>query len=292
MNFETLIEWMNTSIVHIGQTPLTLGGIGIAILIFLGSLIFSSVIQRVVFRKIVKTARLEEGVAFAIGRIVHYGIVILGVFLATQVIGLNLGSLAVLFGFLGVGIGLGLQNVTANFVAGLIILFERPISIGDFVDVDDRIGKVTSINMRTTYIQTLDRVTVIIPNSKFIDNHLTNWSIIDPKVRIHCPVGVAYGSDVPKVKELLLKVAGDHGEVLENPQPEVWFKGFGNSSLDFELLVWINNAAREEPVRSEINFAIDDAFRAADVVIPFPQRDLNLKMTPALESLKKNRLQG
>lgn len=282
MDFSTLLSWLNTPLVTIGQTPLTFSGIGVAILVFFSSLIVSSLVQKIVFERIVKGTKLDEGFAFAVQRIVHYVIVVVGVYLATQIIGIDLGSFAVLFGFLGVGIGLGLQNVTSNFVAGLLLLFERPISVGDFVEIDGQVGRVLSINMRATFIQTLDRVTVIVPNAKFTDGHVVNWSIIDKKMRVHCQVGVAYGSDLAKVKSVLLNVAANHSEVLKSPEPDVFFEEFGDSSLNFDLTVWINDASRQRVVRSQINFAIDAAFRQAGITIPFPQRDLHLQMSPAV----------
>jgi len=287
LNFETVITWINTPIINIGQTPLSLGNLGTEIVVVFASFFASNLVQRVIGFHLQKTDKISHGVAYAIQRVVHYLIIIFGVFLSTQIIGLNLGSIAVLFGFLGVGIGLGLQNLTSNFVAGLLILIERPISIGDFVEVGGQIGKVTSINIRTTFVQTLDNVTVIVPNSKLIDENVTNWSILDRKVRIHCPIGVEYGSDVQKVKDILLEIADSHPKVLKTPAPEVWFEEFADSSLNFKLLIWIGRAEEEKPIRSDINFAIDEEFRKGNITIPFPQRDINLKVTPALEKFSR-----
>jgi small-conductance mechanosensitive channel len=180
-----------------------------------------------------------------------------------------------------------MQNITSNFIAGLILLLEQPISIGDFISVENQIGKVTHINMRSTVIQTLDNISIIIPNSKFIENPVINWSHEDPLVRMRCPVGVAYGSDTALVRETLLQSAASVPGVLKSPVPEVHFLNFGDSSLDFELLVWTDHAEKQSALRSQINYAIDAAFRKADIQIPFPQRDIRLQMTPALEALAR-----
>lgn len=280
---EQVIKWINMPLVHFGTTPVTLGGLGGAIVVFLTALVMSRIVQNIFSARLAEKFKLSPGISYAILRFIHYGIVILGVVLASQIVGLNLGSLAVIFGFLSVGIGFGLQNVTSNFIAGLILLLERPISVGDFVNVEGQIGKVLHINMRSTIIMTLDNITIIVPNSKFIENHVVNWSIEDPKVRIHCPVGVAYGSDIAKVKQALSEVADSHPDVLKHPEPEVRFLSFGNSSLDFDLLVWTDNPQKQFLLQSQINYKIDEAFRRADIRIPFPQRDLHIQPSQALE---------
>ncbi|MCB9799605.1 MAG: mechanosensitive ion channel [Candidatus Omnitrophica bacterium] len=282
-----IIRWVNEPLFHIGSTPVTFGGIGSAFVVMLCALMISSVIQRAVSSNLTKSLNLTSGMTYALRRILHYLIVFLGVLLAAQCVGLNLGSLAVIFGFLSVGIGFGLQNITSNFIAGLIILLEQPISVGDFISVEDQMGTVTDIKMRSTYIQTLDCVTIIIPNSKFVEGQVTNWSHGDTRVRIHCPVGVAYGSDTELVTKTLLEAAAGLNGVLKNPAPEVRFMGFGDSSLDFELLIWSNTPEKQFALHSQMNYAIDHAFRKHGIQIPFPQRDLHLQMTPAIERLSK-----
>lgn len=270
-------KWINKPLFKIGDTSVTLAGVFSGLFIFFTALVISAVIQRILMGKLSKASRLKSGAVYAIGRVVHYVIMILGAVLAAQCVGLNLGSLAVVFGFLSVGIGFGLQNITSNFISGLILLFERPIAVGDFVTVDEEFGVVKEINMRSSLIETLDNVRIIVPNSKFIESNVINWTHRSTRIRVHCPVGVAYGSDVPKVKEVLLKVAEENKEVLKNPKSQVRFLGFGDSSLDFELLVWIDEPEQQFVIRSEINFAIDAAFREAEIQIPFPQRDLHIK---------------
>lgn len=284
---ESIFTLLNRPIVHIGETPVTFGGIGTAIVVFFVTLIISSIVQKIIFSRLKKSGKMNLSMIFALNRILHYVILVVGVVLASQCIGLNFGTLAVAFGFLGVGVGLGLQNLTSNFVSGLILLIERPIGIGDWVDIDGKIAEVKTINMRATVVRTLDNVTVIIPNAKFIENNVINWSVEDPRVRLHCPVGVAYGSDVDKVKKILVGVAHEHGNILKEPAPEVRFLEFGDSSLNFDLLIWTDCPQSQIALRSDVNFMIDRAFRENAVQIPFPQRDVHIKMTPEVERVFK-----
>ena len=288
MTFEQIVQWVNLPILHIGSTPVTFGGIGSAVFIFIAALIVSMILQRIIAAQIAKKLKLSSGITYTFQRMVHYCIVFFGIILAAQCVGLNFGALAVTFGFLGVGIGFGLQNMTANFISGLIILFERPISVNDFVSIQNQVGTVVNISMRSTVIKTLDNVSIIVPNSEFIENQVTNWSYGDTRVRIHCPVGVAYGSDVEQVKRVLLSVVDKHEEILKDPSAHVLFKNFGSSSLDFELLVWTDMPQKQFLLQSEINYSIERAFREADIRIPFPQQDIHLQMTPAIEKLAKN----
>lgn len=280
--YEQILKWMNLPLIHIGDAPLTLGGIAGGFIIFLVALFISAVVQKLLTRTATQHWKMNSGMTYALTRIVHYCIVIVGAVLAVQCVGLNLGTFAVVFGFLSVGIGFGLQNVTSNFIAGVMLLLERPINVGDMVRVEGEVGKVVQINMRSTIIETLDRISIIVPNSKFIEGNVVNWSHGDARVRVHCPVGVAYGSDTELVRKVLLKVADENQEVLKEPKPEVRFVQFGDSSLDFELLIWLNRPETQYAVHSRINFAIDAGFREAGIQIPFPQRDLHLKASPAV----------
>lgn len=286
--FETLIFWTNKPIVYVGGTPITLGSVGLGLMVFVASLVLSAVLRRLITLRFKKSLHFSDAMAYAVQRIVHYTIIVLGLILATQFVGINLGSLAVMFGFLGVGIGFGLQNLTSNFIAGLILLIERPIGVGDFISIEDKMGIVSNVNMRATVINTLDNVSIIVPNAKFIENQVTNWAYGDTRVRIHCPVGVAYGSDIPKVKGALLEVARNHPDVLRSPAPDVWFLQFGNSSLDFDLLVWTDKPEKQYLLRSQINYAIDEAFRRENITIPFPQHDVHLKLTEAIDRLAEH----
>ena len=256
----------------------------IVVLLALGFL-FSKQLRKFLRARLEKT-HMDEGVQYTILRLIHYAIIAIIIYQAITMIGINLTGLAFFAGILSVGIGFGLQNIASNFVSGLILLFERPIKPGDLVTTGDIEGRVEEISMRSTTLSTLDNITIIVPNSQFISDQVINWSHRDPKVRIHVPVGVAYGSDVQLVTESLLKVAKDHPQVIDEPSPKVWFTGFGDSSLNFDLLVWIANPPLRRKVLSDLNYAIDDIFRQRDIEIPFPQRDLHLRSLPPAGELE------
>ena len=284
-----LLALINYPFLHLGDTPITLSGLAGAVLIFVAFLILSAFLQRLINPLLNKRLERSPGVAYAISRFVHYLVVLIGLSMAGKMVGVDMSSFAIVVGFLSVGIGFGLQNITSNFISGLILLFERPISVGDLVEVEGHIGRVLEIRMRATLINTLDNVAIIVPNSLFIQNKVVNWSHGDTRIRLRTPVGVAYGSDLAAVTEALLKAARENTEVLERPNPEVRFIAFGDSSLNFELLAWIPSPGRQYIVQSELNFAIDAAFREAGISIPFPQRDLHLMPGPAIDALAAGR---
>ena len=197
--------------------------------------------------------------------------------------GVDLSNIAIIAGALSVGIGFGLQNIVNNFVSGIILLFERPIRPGDWIVVGNTEGFVQKVRVRATEIQTFDRSDVIVPNSELISGQVTNWTYRDPYGRVICPVGVAYGSDVQLVRKLLLAVAEEHPQVISDgrtPPPKVFFLAFGDSALLFDLRCFISDVKSRLAVRSELNYAIDAAFRANGIQIPFPQQDLYVKSWP------------
>ena len=262
--------------VSLGGTKITLAAIIELILILAIFFFVSKYFRRFFQRRILSRFKLANGTQFVMLRLIHYVLMVIGILLALNMIGIQLTSLAVIFGLLGVGVAFGLQNITSNFVSGIILLFERPISVGDYIQVGEVMGQVRAINMRSTTITTLDNITLIVPNSLFIEDTVTNWSAGDPKVRITISVGVSYGSDTDLVTGLLLKAAEEHPEVLSDPKPDVLFKEFADSSLNFELRVWVLNPMSRLKVISDLNYAIDAAFRENNVTIPFPQRDVHL----------------
>jgi small-conductance mechanosensitive channel len=200
-----------------------------------------------------------------------------GTVVAFQFIGLNLSGLAVIFGFLSVGIGFGLQNITSNFVSGIILLFERPIRIGDRVTVGDTEGDVVAINMRSTTIRSLRNITIIVPNSEFISSQVVNWSHGDPKVRLDVPVGVSYNSDLDTVINALYEVGKENVDIMDDPKPEVLFDEFGDSSWNLKLRAWLKNPYDYYRIRSSINSDIVRKFRHYGIEIPYPQRDLHVR---------------
>ena len=227
--------------------------------------------------------RMERGARESVVTMTGYAGVAIALVIALSVAGFSFTNLAIIAGALSVGIGFGLQNIVNNFVSGLILLFERPIRTGDWIVVGNTEGYVKRISIRATQLQTFDQADVVVPNSELISNQVTNWMLHDSRGRVIVPVGVAYGSDTEKVKRILLEVANTHEEVITDgtsPEPMVLFRSFGDSSLDFELRCFIRQVDMRLRVISDINFAIDAAFRQEDVEIPFPQRDLHVRDYP------------
>ncbi len=222
--------------------------------------------------------RVQEVVAI----LTQYVLTFLGLIVLLQIWGLDVRSLAILASVLGVGIGFGVQNITNNLISGLIITLERPIQVGDFVKVGDLVGTVERIGARSTEIRTLDQVTIIVPNSRFLETEVINWSHGDPVSRLRIPVGVAYGSNVEQVQAALLEAAKSHPEVLVRPQPQVWFQEFGESAINFDLLVWTGEPKNQARVKSDLYYRIEASLRRYGIEVPFPQRDLNVR-SPQLE---------
>lgn len=265
-----------------GETPVSLMSLIIAVVIIISGAVLSKVLQRLIRASLGKQMSFQYGLGYALLRMLHYAFIGVSVLVALQSIGLDLTSLTLLGGFLGVGIGFGLQNVTSNFISGIILLLEQPIRVGDKVTVQEHIGTVKEIGIRSTTIDTFDNIRLIIPNSVFVEKPVINWSHGDPKIRIHIPFGVAYGSDVPKVRKTILAVAAESANILQTPPPEVRFLGLGDSSLDFELLAWIPDPRKQFRVRSDLYYKILAAFNSAKIEIPFPQRDIHIRSADGL----------
>src|SRR5437660_2264065 len=238
----------------------------------------SSRTKRFLFNRFLAQSGLDRSLQYAIAQIVSNVVLIVGIFIVLDNAGIHLGALAVFAGAVGVGVGFGLQNIASNFISGLVILAERPITVGDRVEVAGIAGQVQHIRARSTVIVTNDNITMIVPNTKFIDSPVTNWTYTDRRVRFRIPVGVAYGSDIVKVREALLAVARENVNTLEDPAPSVFLKGFGDNSIDFELVVWSSEMSyRPRRYRSDLNFAMEQKLREAGIEIAFPQRDLHIR---------------
>jgi potassium efflux system protein len=224
--------------------------------------------------------RLGPGERYAYSTIVKYTVVLVGLAVAFDAIGIGWSSIQWLVAAVGLGLGFGLQEIFANFISGLIILFERPIRVGDTVSVGEVNGTVSRIRIRATWITAFDRKELIVPNKEFVTGRLINWTLSDAVLRVTVPVGVAYGSDTARVMEVLAQVARGSRRVLRDPPPQIFFVGFGDSSLSFELRVFIRNVDHLFPVRHELHMSIDKAFREAGIEIAFPQRDLHVRSVP------------
>lgn len=224
--------------------------------------------------KIFKRSDVDVGDQFAIRQIIKYIITTIAFLLAVQSLGINLTVIWGAGAALAVGFGLGIQQTFGDLAAGIILLFDSSMDVGDVLDVDGKYGRVTDIGIRTTKIKTFENVSVVMPNSKVIGNKVVNWSSADNKLRFTVRVGVAYGSDTEKVRKLLLKVAENHSDVLIAPKPFVRFTDFGDNALVFDLLYFSTEYFRCEDIKSDLRFAIDRAFREHEIAIPFPQRDM------------------
>jgi len=236
------------------------------------------VVRRYFITRLLGRTHLEPAMQFALARVMGYALLGLGFYISLQMVGVNLNSLAFVAGAVGVGLGFGLQNIISNFISGLIILAERPIAIGDRVEIGGVAGQVREISLRSTTVITNDNMAIIVPNADFITQRVTNWSYEDPRVRFRIPFGVAYGTDLSRLRQLMLEVADEHPKALKDPKPELFFVGFGDSSLNFELGVWSSESTiSPRRFRSDLFFAIEKKLRESGIEIPFPQQDLHVR---------------
>ena len=257
---------------------LTLVQIFLLVALLLGVFWVSARTKSFLFNRFLVNSGLDRSLQYAISQIVSNIVLVVGVFIVLDNAGIHLGTLTVFAGAVGVGIGFGLQNIASNFISGLVILAERPITIGDRVEVAGVAGQVQQIRARSTVILTNDNITMIVPNTKFIDSPVTNWTYGDPRVRFRVPIGVAYGSDLEKVRNALLEVARENSHVLPQPAPTVFLETFGESSINLELVVWSKEMSyRPRRFRSDLNFAIAQKLREAGIEIAYPQRDVNFR---------------
>jgi small-conductance mechanosensitive channel len=277
------IGWMTSPIFTVGEAAFSVASVA-KFLVFL-ALVFwlSRLTRRLLEQRALPRLGLETGISHALANIAAYTVVAIGLMVGLQASGINMGALTVLFGAVGVGIGFGLQTIASNFISGLILLIERPIQVGDRIQRADQDGRGGRINIRATEVITNDDIAVIVPNSDFISQQVINWSHGGDSIRSKVPIGEDYGSDIHKVKQALLEAAAAVDVVLKHPGPRVRLKGFGDSSIDFELLGWTSEMLhRRGEFISRVNFAIHDALAQHGIVIPFPQRDLHLKSSVPL----------
>ncbi len=261
-----------------GSIKLSLATLLLGFAVLAVAILLSRSIKKLLQRRIAKRAYIDPGIRYTIGRLAQYLIVALGIVFALQTaFNLNLAALAVVFTALSLGIGFGLQYIAADIASGFILLFERPVRIGDRITIGEDEGDVQSINLRTTIVLTNDRISIIVPNSRLISQRLINWSYGDPRARLSIPVGVAYGSDVELVTRTLLQAATDIENVLSDPAPKVQFLKFGDFSMDFRLMIWTNRPRVHAQIRSDINYRIDKLFREAGIEIPFPTQEFRLR---------------
>ncbi len=279
---------LDLNLLKLGETQITLWALLYFCFLLFLLFYFAGKVQKLLLGRVLVRTKLDAGARQAIGTITRYLVLTIGFLIILQTVGINLTTLNVLAGAIGVGIGFGLQNIANNFISGLIILFERPIKIGDRIEVGQVVGDVIEIGARSTKVLTNDNIAIIIPNSKFITENVVNWKYNDDKVRFRIPVSVAYGSDVRLVEKLLLEVARENPDVLVDPAPVVRLLQFGDNGLYFELRPWSSRLVHQQgKLLSALNFAICDKFKEHGIEFPFPQRDLHIR-SGVLEVRAKN----
>lgn len=282
LNFLTSVgELFTTTLFKLGQSEISLGTVLYFLIAFILLSYLSKRLRNFVVNKVLTKAGFELGARNSIGMIVRFIFIFVGSIVIIQGAGIDLSSLSLLAGALGVGIGFGLQNITDNFISGIIILFEKPIKVGDRIEVGDVEGDVINISVRATTVLTNDNISIIVPNSEFISSRVINWSHNDRNIRFKLAVGVSYNEDPNLVRDILLKVANDNKHVLKKPEPYVFFDEFGDSSLNFTLAVWTSTYTDKPRIlKSELYFAIFEKFKESQIEIPFPQRDIHIKSEP------------
>ena len=273
---------------------LTLARLFYGFVIVFGMFILSKYVQWVMRRQVLQAFQIEAHTQFILLRFLHFGLIIIGIIISLSTIGVSFTSLALIFGGLSIGIGFGLQNIASNLISGFILIFERPIKIGDLVEIMDVniFGRVSSINLRSTIIVALDEKEVIVPNSQLITESVHNLTHYNNRYRLQIPVGVSYSSDVALVKKLLLEVAHAHPEIIKEPNPAmenvsgpfVRFTAFGESSLKFELLAWVPDCFQRFDIASDLHFMIWEKFKEYNIKVPFPQRDVHVYPTETQQS--------
>ena len=276
--FSEFGHFFTTKLFSLGQSDITLATIIYLIFSIVVLIFVSNRLSRFVGRSVLRRYSTTESTVQTVSTILRYVILVIGLMVIVQTAGIDLSTLSILAGALGVGIGFGLQNITNNFISGIIILFEQPIKVGDRIEVGEIKGDVTKISARATNVLTNDNISVIVPNSEFISSTVINWSHNDRNVSFRFPVGVSYREDPKVIKRLLLEVAKENKGVISSPEPEVLFDEFGDSSLNFFLRVWTTSyTSRPNILKSQLYYSIFEKFKENGIEIPFPQRDLHLK---------------
>ncbi len=276
--WDKLYYYVNFPLIKLGESQITAWTICYILLLLVLLYTITNRMKHWVVDRLFAKSHIDYGVRQAIGTIVAYTIVVIGTLVILDSAGINLSALAIVAGALGIGIGFGLQNVTTNFISGIIILLERPIKVGDRVQVEGATGDVVKISLRATTIVTNDNIAVIVPNSEFISSKVINWSYGNPDVRCNFPISVAYGTDPELVRDVLLEIAENHPGVLKDKKSDVLLDEFGDSSLNFILRVWTRAYTTKPGVlHSEINYEIAKKFEQHGIQIPFPQRDIFIR---------------
>lgn len=283
LSWQTAWGWLSKPLFEIGNVPVTTLGLVRVVLIIIIAWWLSKLARSGLSRLASYRPNVSQASLYTLNRLLHYIVLTVGFLIGLSSIGIDLSKFALFASALGVGVGFGLQNLVSNFVAGLMLLFEKSLKVGDFIELESGIsGEVREINIRSTLITTNDNIDIVVPNSVFVNGHVMNWTMRDVFRRIHVPFGVAYGSDKEVVQKAALEAASTVRHTLEGDEkrkPQVWLTSFGDSSLDFELIVWLTSEAVKRPgaVQADYLWAIETALRKYGIEIPFPQRDLHVR---------------
>ncbi|ELS00862.1 small-conductance mechanosensitive channel [Xenococcus sp. PCC 7305] len=272
-----LIESFTISLISIGNNSYSLLDFLFLAVLEITLFIVANVLANFLLKRVLILTQISRGVREAIALVVKYVFIFIGTIVLLQVWGFDLSSLTILASAFGVAIGFGFQDIAKNFGSGLVLLFERPIQVGDFVEVNQYAGIIEYIGPRSTLIKTLDQISIIVPNSRFLESEVINWSHNNPISRLHIPIGVSYDSEVQLVKTALLEASKKCSDVLSFPPPQVLLLGFGDSAINFELLVWMAQPQKQSIIKSELYFAISTSFNNHHIEIPYPQQDINLR---------------
>jgi len=272
-------------ILDIGGVKFSIATIVSLVISIILAFFISKVVSEIIQHSILERLKLNRGLQAAVTVFIKYFLITISSIIILQTAGVNLSSLAVIAGVIGIGIGFGLQNIASNFISGLVLLFEQTIKVGDYIEIGNLKGVIEKIAIRSTILRTDDDLFVIVPNQRFLENDTVNWSYGGHTCRIHIPISVSYDTDVLVLTEALLTAARNEPRVLTNPAPEVWFDKFGEHSLNFELLVWINEPDANEPIRSSLNFRIAYELRQKQIKIPFPTREIIFQNPEAIQQL-------
>ncbi|QIL19732.1 mechanosensitive ion channel domain-containing protein [Thermomonas sp. HDW16] len=280
---------LDTKLISVSGMTITVGGLLLAAIVAFAVWLVAWLLRRALQRYAKRNPDVNQAAVYTVSRVANYLLVLVGVLLAFDVAGIPIGKFTVFAGALGVGLGFGLQAIFNNFVSGLILLFDRSLKIGDFIELDGDIrGTVRAINIRSTRITTNDNIDVLVPNSEFMTKRVVNWTYSSTERRIRVPFGVAYGTDKELVKKAALEAAAKVPFTLAiegDRQPQVWLVGFGDSAVDYQLVVWLNESAsrRNAAVIAAYLWELDTALKTHDIEIPFPQQDLRVRSLFGLE---------
>jgi small-conductance mechanosensitive channel len=287
--WSALLGILGAELFSIGSAPVTTIGLLRVVAAITLAVIASRAVRSALTRLTARWPGMEHSSLYALGRVAHYTLLTLGFVIGLATIGVDFTNLAVLVGALGVGIGFGLQDTVANFIAGLVILFERHLRVGDFIELESGVaGEVRDVRMRATRITTNDNIDILVPNSEFVRGRVVNWTLDEAHRRIHVPFGVSYGNDKDTVRAAALEAAERTPHTLKGIQgrePQVWLVRFGDSSLDFELVVWLTSLAVKKPfvVPADYLWELHSAFERHNIEIPFPQQDVHVRSLFGLE---------